>query len=106
MEFKIDTKNTYTILSPVINHADANLTAALRQKWEELRQSGSQNIIVDMHNCLKIDNASLAGLYKLHTDIYSSGESLVLTGLQEDVMRIFREHEDDMPLNVAPTMIE
>jgi len=106
MEFKIDTKNTYTIITPVANRLDANLTAGLRQKWEELRQSGRANLIVDMHNCLEMDNQSLQGLYEFHTELYSSGESLVFTGLPDKLLRIFKEHEEEIPLNAAPTMAE
>jgi anti-anti-sigma regulatory factor len=106
MEFKIYTKTSYSILNPVINRLDANLTAALRQKWEALRQSGSYNLIIDMHNCLEMDNQSLPFLYEAHKDIYSSGESLVFINLQDKLLYQFKQQETDMPFNIAPTMAE
>lgn len=105
MEFKIDTKTNYTNIAPVSNRLDANLTAALRQKWNELRQMGSCNVIVDLHNCLQADNASLEALAALHDEFYSNRSSLVFTNLQDDVMRQLKAG-DELPINIAPTMVE
>lgn len=106
MEFKIDTKPTYLVITPITNHLDANLADALRQKCTELTESGSHNFIIDLHNCLDADKASFANLTSLHEDCYNNEQSIVFTGLQDDVMSALKEEETDQALNIAPKMAE
>lgn len=106
MEFKIDTRPNCTVLTPVSNLLDANLTAAVRQKWTELTESGSPNIIVDLHNCTQAAESGIAGLTELHETIYGSQESLVFTQMQPEVMAAVKEQELDLIINVAPTLNE
>jgi anti-anti-sigma regulatory factor len=106
MEFKIDTNPNYTQITPVTNHLDANLTEALRQKCTELTESGSENFIIDLHNCLDTDKASFENLLALHEYCYENEHSLVFTNLQEEVLLAMKEDETDLLLNIAPKMIE
>lgn len=106
MEFKIDTKPNYILLTPVSNRLDANLTAALSQKWEELTKSGSANFIIDLHNCLDADTTSFNELTLLHENCYNSSQSLVFTNVSEPVMQALKQDELDTILNITPTMIE
>lgn len=106
MEFKIDTKPTYTHITPVTNHLDAKLTEAIRQKWNKLTESGSRNFIIDLHNCLDADNASFPELLLLHETSYENAYSLVFTNLQDNVMQQLKDHDMDLSINIAPTMAE
>lgn len=106
MEFKIDTKPTYLVITPVTNHLNANLADALRQKCRELTESGSHNFIIDLHNCLDADKESFAGIAALHEDCYNNAQSIVFTGLQDDVMSALKEEETNEVLNIAPKMAE
>lgn len=105
MEFKIDTKPTYLVITPVTNHLDANLADALRQKCTE-SEGDVHNYIIDLHNCLDADKSSFNALIELHEICYENGRSLVFTGLQDDVMKIIKEEEADLALNIAPKMAE
>lgn len=106
MEFKIDTKSSYILITPVSNHLDANLTAALRQKCRELTETEKSNFIVDLHNCLDANNSSFPGLTEMHEDCYSNEQSLVFTNIQPDVSQALKAEELDTAINIAPTMIE
>ena len=106
MEFKIDTKPTYIVITPVSNHLDANLAAGLRQKCNELTENGSENYIVDLHNCLDADSKSFHFLTELHEDCYSNNCSLVFTQVQDAVMQELRKNETDSAINIAPSMQE
>ena len=55
MEFKIDTKDTFTIIMPETAEINAKMTGALLEKCGEMRQSGSNNFIIDLTNCTKFD---------------------------------------------------
>lgn len=106
MEFKIDTKPTYIVITPVYNHLDANLAAALRQKCNELTENGSENYIVDLHNCLDADARSFHLLTELHEDCYSNNCSLVFTNIRDVVMQDLKKDETDSAINIAPSMQE
>jgi anti-anti-sigma regulatory factor len=106
MEFKIDTKSSYILITPVSNHLDANLTASLRQKCRELTETEKSNFIVDLHNCLDANKSSFTGLTELHEDCYSNDQSLVFTNIQPDVLQALKAEELDTAINIAPTMIE
>ncbi len=106
MEFKIDTKPGYTIITPVSNVIDANLTEAIRQKWKELLDSGSQNLIIDMQNFISAEEAGIRNLEALHLSFYETNHSLVFTEFQEEVATAMKATGADERLNMAPTLAE
>lgn len=106
MEFKIDTKQTYVHITPISNELDANLTAALAEKCKELTENGSQNYIIDLHNCLEADIASFPQLEEMHNNSYENSRSLVFTGINEEILTAIKGQNTDNIINIAPTVIE
>jgi anti-anti-sigma factor len=106
MEFKIDTKDTFTVITPVAKELNAQLADNIAAKCEEIRQNGSSNFIIDLQNATTADQHGLDALVKLHEDCYGNDRSLVFTGATAEVMRVMKENETDLLLNVAPKMIE
>jgi anti-anti-sigma regulatory factor len=106
MEFKIDTKDTFSTIMPVFDTINAKLTGELRQKCEEMRQSGSKNFIVDLQKCLEIDTSAIKDLISLHEECYSADQSLVFTGMNDKVMHGLKKDQADLLMNIAPRMEE
>ena len=106
MEFKIDTKPSYILITPVFNRLDGVLVSAMRQKSRELTENGRNNFIIDLHNCLDADASSFPQLAEMHEDHYSNEQSLVFTNIQPSVLQALKAEEMDTALNVAPTLIE
>jgi anti-anti-sigma regulatory factor len=106
MEFKIDTKDTFSTIMPVIDRISANLTDELRQKCAEMRQSGSGNIIIDLQHCIDIDADVIAELVQLHEESYAEERSLVYTGITAKVLTALKKDETDLLINLAPRMDE
>lgn len=106
MEFKIDTKKTYSVIAPLDKHLDENMAASLRQKCISLVENGSQNFLIDMCHCVSADNTSFQSLVSLHEYCYTNSCSLVFTNINTDVLQSMKEKEVDELLNVAPTEIE
>jgi anti-anti-sigma regulatory factor len=106
MEFKIDTKPSYSIITPVYDSLNANLTDAIRQKWEELAESGSENLAVDLQNCTNAEESAYDALVKMHEEYYGNGQSLVFTNLQPQVMQALKQDGLTDVINIAPTMAE
>ena len=106
MEFKIDTKDTFTIIMPVKESIDAKLTGALLEKCAELTQSGVNNYIIDFGNCGELDRGAIDGLIKLYEEIYSNEQSVVYTGIGKQGIILLKEDETDLLVNIAPSMKE
>jgi anti-anti-sigma regulatory factor len=106
MEFKIDTRATYTHITPIYGHLNAIMAAALGQKCTQLSETGSQNFLIDLNNCQDADKDAFTALGQLHETCYAAGQSLVFTGIQDAVMRVIKEEEADLILNIAPKEIE
>jgi anti-anti-sigma regulatory factor len=106
MEFKIDTKNTFSTLTPVFDKINAKLTDELAGKCTEMRQSGSRNFIIDLQHCTEIDTDALEKLIALHEESYGMGQSLVFTGISDTIMTTIRDEEADFLINIAPSMQE
>ena len=106
MEFKIDTKPSYILITPVSNHLDAKLTAELRQKCRDLTENGRNNFIIDLHNCLDGDKNAFPGLTEMHEDCYSNEQSLVFTNVPPAISLALKAEELDNSINIAPTLIE
>lgn len=106
MQFKIDTKTNYTVLTPNAANLDANLTEAIRQKWKSLTESGSNNLIVDLSSCNDLSNTVVENLLQLHEDFYINDQSLVFTNLQEQILQSLKTKDEDRILNLAPSFVE
>jgi anti-anti-sigma regulatory factor len=106
MDFKIDTKDTYSAITPVNNRLSAILAASLSDKCREMRQKGSCNFIIDLRNSTGMDPEALPIMIEMHDESYENDQSLVYTGLNEAIMAILKEDETDLLINIAPTMKE
>lgn len=106
MEFKIDTKATYTHISPIYGQLNAIMAAALAEKRTELANEGGQNYLVDLSSCQDADADAVEILLELHENCYADGQSLVFTNISEKAMAMFKETEADLALNLAPKEIE
>jgi anti-anti-sigma regulatory factor len=109
MEFKIYTKATYTLITPISDSINAKLTAALRQKCTELAKDGSKNgnnYIVDLQQCLQAEKEGLKKMAALSGSCYEQMQSMVFTGIKEPVMQVIKQMELDDVMNICPKMIE
>ncbi len=106
MEFKIDTRETYTRIVSAGEQLDANMAAALEEKASQLTDSGSHNFLIDLSSCQSADEAAFESLATWHETSYSEGQSLVFTGLQPAVLKVAKDAQLDGAINIAPTEIE
>lgn len=106
MEFKIDTKDSFTIIKPLYGAINAKMTEDLGKKCGEIRQSGSKNLIIDLGGCDDIDTSVVNDLVILHEESYSTDQSIVFTCLNEKVMAGIKKNETDLLINIAPRMEE
>ncbi|MCF8451462.1 MAG: STAS domain-containing protein [Taibaiella sp.] len=106
MDFKIDTRDTFSVITPDSETITVILTGELQATVEKMRQSGSLNFIVDFQNCASIAEEAIAELVSMHQACYSKGGSLVFTGVNGKIMAALKADETDLLINVTPKMIE
>jgi anti-anti-sigma regulatory factor len=106
MDFKIDTRATYSIILLPNQPFDAIMAGKLLNTIRRLRQDGSENFILDFQLVHKLEYSAIEPLLMLHEQSYGSESSLVLTGLQSEVWDTLQEDDTDLHLNIAPTMQE
>lgn len=106
MDFKIDTRDTFSVITPDSETITVILTGELQATMEKMRQSGSLNFIIDFQNCVSIEEEAIGELVSLHEASYSQGGSLVYTGVSSKVMAALKAEETDLLINVTPKMIE
>lgn len=107
MQFKFDTKPTYTIVTPLADVLDDNLTGALLATLQQTPDEKATNYIIDLQNCVKADNTSRGELLRLHEWCYEHKSSLVITGvLPATKEALVDDTGEDTALNIAPSMEE
>lgn len=106
MDFKIDTRDTFSVITPVADEITVNLADELHLTIQKMRQSGSQNFIIDLQYCHNIQPEAIDGLIALHEESYSMGKSLVYTGVKGKTLAAIKQNETDLVINIAPKMIE
>jgi anti-anti-sigma regulatory factor len=106
MEFKIDTRESYVLITPLGGHLSVNMAAMLEERAAQLAETGPGNALIDLSNCQSADEAAFEHLANWHEKAYSEGHSLVFTGLQPAVLNVAREAQLDGAINIAPTETE
>lgn len=106
MEFKIDTKPTYTVITPDSGDLSVNLAEVIRQKVAEATETGSHNFVIDLKNISNMDMAAGNVLLEMHNTIYNHGGSLVFTSPEDGVMKTMKKGQYHLTLNITPTLVE
>ncbi len=106
MQFKIDTKDSYTLITLSENVLNVKLAEILAQECINIRQNGRANIIIDLSSVSTIETDAIDQMLVMHEESYSNDDSLVFTGIHPSLLAGFKEKEADMILNIAPKLIE
>lgn len=106
MEFKIDTKPTYTVITPESGDLSVNLAEEARQKVAELIERGSHNFVINLQHIIGMDMAAGDLLLDMHHAVYNNSGSLVFSSPEESVMQTLKKGQYHLSLNITPTLIE
>lgn len=106
MEFKIDTRDTYTLLTPAAAHLDANMAAVLQEKLHDLADEGQTAFVVDLANASSADSAAYEVFVSQHEEAYEAGHSLVFTGVVDGLLQQMKQQQVHLTLNLTPTLEE
>ena len=106
MQFKIDAKDQYTVITPQKGILDASLAADLAVECRMQSGSGSKNFIIDLETCQDVRKDFLLPFIELSSEYYEQEQSFVLTNPPAEMLRILKEEDAIDSLNTAPTFIE
>lgn len=106
MEVKIDTKEKFTVVTPIQPHLSANIAAILAEACNGQLQKQVKNVVLNMGNVSIVDEPASEVLSDLQQKFYESSASFVICCLQPAVEEFFEKTELLELLNITPTESE
>jgi anti-anti-sigma regulatory factor len=106
MNFKIDTKEKFTVITPLQFHLSDNLTAELKQIANTCLQNDKRSVVLNMKNGVSLDEAAATDLMTLQKMFYENNTSFVICEMQPAVLEKLNEMELSEMLNITPTESE
>jgi anti-anti-sigma factor len=104
MDFNIDKKNNYTIVSVVSEKLDTKIAPILKSELVLISGNGEKNIILDLSKCRYCDSSGLSAILVANRLCKNANGKFVLTGLQEAVERLINISQLDTVLNIADSV--
>ena len=105
MNFKIDTREKFTMITPVSDFSSDNLTAEFKELVHSYLQHKT-NIVISLKNVVKLDEKTVEMVAALQQEFYEQNISFVICEVQLPVQAIINSLDLDGVLNIAPTDTE
>jgi anti-anti-sigma factor len=106
MNFKIDTKEKFTVITPVSDVLSDKLTAELIQIAMSCLQKEIRNLVVNLQNVFSVIETSASQLVKLGQTFQENNASFVICALQPQVEEQLEKLDLLDEFNVTPTESE
>lgn len=106
MNFKIDTKEKFTVITPLQTVLSDNLTAELNQIATNCLHSDIKNVVINMKEVVSLDEPAATNLTSLQQSFYENNTSFVICEMQNTVSVKLEEMDILELLNVTPTESE
>ncbi|MDI9319122.1 MAG: hypothetical protein QM530_01490 [Phycisphaerales bacterium] len=106
MQFKLDKKDQYTVITPQANTLDAQLAANLAVQCQQLSEKGDNNFIIDLELCNEVLPDFLLPFIELSARCYEQGQSFVLVNPPVAMIQMIKAENAIDSINHAPTLVE
>ena len=106
MKYTIDKKENYTIITIDEKKLDTSIAPDLKSEFVKLNAEGITNLILDLNNVKYTDSSGLSSILIANRLCNSSNGLLILTSLQDHVMKLFTISKLESVLNILPTVEE
>ena len=106
MNFKIDTKEKFHVISLNESQFSANMTDKLRELFTEVTQNDVKHIILNLKAVQSVEQPTVYFLLKEQQEAYASNRSFVLCEIQPSVKDTLKKLDLLDLLNVTPTESE
>ena len=106
MNFKIDTKERFTVITPEEMHLSVNMTDVLNKLLLNYLQKGRPHVILKMDIVQVIDEEMAENLLKIQQQFYEQKKSFVICNLQKDVVQLLEQKGLLQFMNITPSESE
>jgi anti-anti-sigma factor len=106
MEVKIDTKEKFTVITPITIDVSANIAADLVERCRTILENRVKNLILNMEAVTNLDQLGMEGITKLQQAFYENNASFVVCGLNPAVEEVLEKAELLELWNITPTESE
>ncbi len=106
MKFKIDTKEKFTVVTPIEPHFYDNVTADFDALCDILLQKDIKNTILNLANVSQINDNSCDAITQWQQRFYEANASFVICEMMAEIEAIFDKLELTDVLNITPTESE
>ena len=105
MNFKIDTREKFTVITPLSDFLSDNLTAELIALANGYEQN-KINLVINFKNVAYIIEQVIEQIAALQNEFYNNKLSFVICEVQQPVKTVLEKLELDNVLNVIPSETE
>ena len=106
MNFKINTSEKFTTVTPETDSLTDSLTAQLIKQLRAYMTKDVHNVIVNLKNVNHCGTECLEKISDLQDEFYENNSSFVICEVQPNVMHLIQKHEMEDMMNITPTESE
>ncbi|MFO7658822.1 MAG: STAS domain-containing protein [Bacteroidales bacterium] len=106
MEFKIEKRNSYTLIQVLEEKLDTHIAPTLKSELVLVSGNGEKNIILDLSKCRYCDSSGLSAILVANRLCKNANGTFVLTGLNDAVERLITISQLDTVLNISSSVDE
>jgi anti-anti-sigma regulatory factor len=106
MNFKIDTKEKFTVITPETDCLDANIAAELWKTATMHLAEAPHNVIVNMKQLKKINADAVNDIAGLQQHFYENRASFVICEVAKALLPFFENEDLPDVLNITPSESE
>ena len=106
MQYSIDKKEQYSILTLQEEKLDSPLSPALKSEFVTLNAEGIKNIIIDLSEVKYVDSSGLSALLVGNRIYNEDGGIFILSTLNDHVLKLIKISQLNNVLNILPTVEE
>ena len=105
MNFKIDTREKFTMITPDSDFSSDNLTAEFKELILPFLQHKT-NLVINLKNAGTVEERFVNVIAALQKKFYEQNTSFVVCEIQPPVLSVIKELKLDDVLNITPTETE
>lgn len=106
MKFAFDKQDSYTIFSFAEPNLNSLVAPNLKTELSVLHNEGIRNVILDLSDVNFIDSSGISAILVGRRLCENVQGTFVLTGLNDNVLRLLKISQLDSMLNIIPTIQE
>ncbi len=106
MEVKIDTKEKFSVLTPLLPDLTVNIAAVLEELCLKQLEEPVKNVVLQMSQVENLEAAAATKLAELQQQFYENSSSFVICSVSKNVESVFESLELMDFLNITPTESE